>query len=596
MPKLTLRPRPAAGHTTSNGAHPKAQGRTASGRTASGSAASGSAASGSAASGSAASGRRAPGAKPQGKVHGKAHVGLPQGNKTHGGKPHPKSPWAHANEHGPKHNFFRKEVAADGKVKNVSSTQEERRAERASERAPARSLEAAEGKVIALSPKSHSKMVKNSAGLAAGARSRAAAALIVDAVSDGVSLSEAFPRHLQGFDERDVSFIKEMVYGTLRQRRLLLNTLKPLFNYKITERHRIVQALLLVALYQLTFMRVPVHAVVAATVSACADIERKGFTSLVNAILRRFLREGGQLLHSDNEAVDYSFPDWLYTKLKESYPERCRDILQHSNEKAPLFLRVEQSKTTREAQLAELAAAGINAQACALYSGAIELESALNVEHIPGFAQGRCTVQDLSAQLAAPLMDLESLPAGSRVLDCCCAPGGKSAHILDLNPEVSLTALDVDHNRLKSTQDTLTRLGRTNVTLQALDATKLAEIEGTFERILVDAPCSGTGVIRRHPDIKWLRRAKDITALAQVQAAILDAAYDKLSPGGLLVYTTCSILPEENDAQVQAFLARHPEASLKAFTLGTQSYTTLQRLPGDDHGDGFFYARFVKPV
>ena len=570
MPKLTLRPRPAAGHTTSNGAHPKAQGSTASGN---------------AASGNASAARRAPEAKPQGKVHGKAHVGLPQGNKTHGGKPHPKSPWAHANENGPKHNFFRKEVAADGKVKNVSSTQEERRAERA----PARSLEAAEGKVIALSPKSHSKMVKNSAGLAAGARSRAAAALIVDAVSDGVSLSEAFPRHLQGFDERDVSFIKEMVYGTLRQRRLLLNTLKPLFNYKITERHRIVQALLLVALYQLTFMRVPVHAVVAATVSACADVERKGFTSLVNAILRRFLREGGQLLHSDNEAVDYSFPDWLYTKLKESYPERCRDILQHSNEKAPLFLRVEQSKTTREAQLAELAAAGINAQACALYSGAIELESALNVEHIPGFAQGRCTVQDLSAQLAAPLMDLESLPAGSRVLDCCCAPGGKSAHILDLNPEVSLTALDVDHNRLKSTQDTLTRLGRTNVTLQALDATKLAEIEGTFERILVDAPCSGTGVIRRHPDIKWLRRAKDITALAQVQAAILDAAYDKLSPGGLLVYTTCSILPEENDAQVQAFLARHPEASLKAFTLGTQR-------PGDDHGDGFFYARFVKPV
>ena len=584
MPKLTLRPRSTSGSTTPNqspSAAPKAQGSVkAPGKP----------------QGAKPYGAKTQGAKTQEPKSQGAKTQGPKGARPHGGKPHAKGPWARSNENGPKHNFFRKEVAADGKVKSVSSTQEERRAERASERATAQVAEGAEGKVIALSPQSHSKMVKNSAGLAAGARSRAAAALIVDAVSDGVSLSEAFPRHLQGFDERDVSFIKEMVYGTLRQRRLLLNTLKPLFNYKITERHRIVQALLLVALYQLTFMRVPVHAVVAATVSACADVERKGFTSLVNAILRRFLREGGQLLHSDNEAVDYSFPDWLYTKLKESYPERCRDILQHSNEKAPLFLRVEQSKTTREAQLAELAAAGINAQACALYSGAIELESALNVEHIPGFAQGRCTVQDLSAQLAAPLMDLESLPAGSRVLDCCCAPGGKSAHILDLNSEVSLTAFDVDHNRLKSTQDTLTRLGRTNVTLQALDATKLAELEGTFERILVDAPCSGTGVIRRHPDIKWLRRAKDITALAQVQAAILDAAYDKLSPGGLLVYTTCSILPEENDAQVQAFLARHPEASLKAFTLGTQSYTTLQRLPGDDHGDGFFYARFVKPV
>ena len=550
MPKLTLRPRSTSGSTTPNqspSAAPKAQGSVkAPGKP----------------QGAKPYGAKTQGAKTQEPKSQGAKTQGPKGARPHGGKPHAKGPWARSNENGPKHNFFRKEVAADGKVKSVSSTQEERRAERASERATAQVAEGAEGKVIALSPKSHSKMVKNSAGLAAGARSRAAA----------------------------------MVYGTLRQRRLLLNTLKPLFNYKITERHRIVQALLLVALYQLTFMRVPVHAVVAATVSACADIERKGFTSLVNAILRRFLREGGQLLHSDNEAVDYSFPDWLYTKLKESYPERCRDILQHSNEKAPLFLRVEQSKTTREAQLAELAAAGINAQACALYSGAIELESALNVEHIPGFAQGRCTVQDLSAQLAAPLMDLESLPAGSRVLDCCCAPGGKSAHILDLNPEVSLTAFDVDHNRLKSTQDTLTRLGRTNVTLQALDATKLAELEGTFERILVDAPCSGTGVIRRHPDIKWLRRAKDISALAQVQAAILDAAYDKLSPGGLLVYTTCSILPEENDAQVQAFLARHPEASLKAFTLGTQSYTTLQRLPGDDHGDGFFYARFVKPV
>ena len=581
MPKLTLRPRSTSGNTTPNSSQsvtPRAQ---------------------------VSSGKPHSSIQPQGKhlskpLGNKSHSGKPQGNKPHSGKPHStkaqgakhQSPWLSGN--GPQQNFLRKEVAADGKVKSVSSTQAERRAERAAART--NSYETTDGKVIALSPKSHSKMIKNSTGLAAGSRSRAAAALIVDAISDGVSLNEAFPRYLQGFDERDVSFIKEMVYGTLRQRRLLLNTLKPLFNYKITERHRIVQALLLVALYQLTFMRVPVHAVVAATVSACADIERKGFTSLVNAILRRFLREGGQLLASESEAVNYSFPDWLYTKLKESYPERCTEILQHSNEKAPLFLRVEQSKTTREAQLAELSAADIKAQACDLYSGAIELESALNVEHIPGFAQGRCTVQDLSAQLAAPLLELEDLPAGSCVLDCCCAPGGKSAHILDLNPQVKLTALDVDHNRLKSTQDTLTRLGRTNVTLRALDATKLAELEGNFERILVDAPCSGTGVIRRHPDIKWLRRAKDISALAQVQAAILDAAYAQLAPGGLLVYTTCSILPEENDAQVQAFLARHPEASLKAFTVGTQSYTTLQRLPGEDHGDGFFYARFVKPL
>ena len=490
----------------------------------------------------------------------------------------------------PTPNFFRKEVTATGQTRTITAATS---AEGHSAR-PERALDA--GKVIALSPKSHSKMVKNSTGLAAGARSRAAAACIVDEVSEGVSLSDAFPRYLEGFDERDSAFIKEMVYGTLRQRRLLLNTLKPLFNYKITERHRIVQALLLVALYQLSFMRVPAHAVVAATVSACADIERKGFTSLVNAILRRFLREGGQLLHSKSEAVDYSFPDWLYTKLKASYGEQCTQILAQSNEKAPLFLRVELSKTTRDAQLAALKAAGIGAQASALYEGAIELEQALNVAHIPGFAQGLCTVQDLSAQLSAPLLELEALPAGARVLDCCCAPGGKSAHILDLNPQVALTALDIDEGRLAQTRATLERLGRMSaVTLQALDATKLDQLEGSFERILVDAPCSGTGVIRHHPDIKWLRRAKDIPALAAVQAQILDAAYDKLTPGGLLVYTTCSILPEENLEQIAAFLQRHPEAQLKAFTLGGQEYQTLQRLPGQDRGDGFFYARVVKP-
>ena len=263
---------------------------------------------------------------------------------------------------------------AQGQVHTVSS--------RAEPRAPERGgAERDTDKVIVPSPQRHSKMVKNSLGQAAGARSRAAAALIVDAVSSGVSLGEAFPRYLQDFDERDVSFIKEMVYGTLRQRRLLLNTLKPLCNYKITERHRIVQALLIVALYQLTFMRVPAHAVVASTVSACADIERKGFTALVNAILRRFLREGGQLAQSGTPAVDYSFPDWLYQKIADSYPERCSEILAQSNEKAPLFLRVELSKTTREQLLAQLAAAGIEAQAGALYQEIAERAFAANLLH-----------------------------------------------------------------------------------------------------------------------------------------------------------------------------------------------------------------------
>lgn len=432
---------------------------------------------------------------------------------------------------------------------------------------------------------------------AVGAKSRAAAAQIVTSVEEGQSLSEAFPIYCSGFDARDSAFIKEIVYGTLRHRRLLMNTLKPMFDNKITERNRIVQALLLTAFYQIVFMRAPAHAVVASTVSACGDIGRKSFTSMVNAILRRFLREGGNLVHTTNNAVEYSFPDWLYDNLVATYGEdKAKNIVTQSNEKAPLFLRVENSKISTEEFIEQLAAQEIKAHPIEICDSAVRLESATNVFDIPGFAEGICTVQDLSAQLAAPLLKLQRTDK-LRVLDCCCAPGGKTAHILDLAPGCEVVALDVDEARLEQTKSTLSRLGRLEqVTLQALDAQELSKLEGTFDRILVDAPCSGTGVIRRHPDIKWLRRKKDIAALSQIQAQILDAAYEKLSPGGVLLYTTCSILQAENQDQIAAFKDRHPEAVIEPIELEGQSYESLQRLPGDHLGDGFFYARFIKPL
>ena len=430
----------------------------------------------------------------------------------------------------------------------------------------------------------------------AGSKSRAAAALIVEAVNKGVSMSEAVPQYCAQFDSRDTAFIKEIVYGTLRHRRVLMGTLKPMFDFKITERNRVVQALLITAMYQIVYMRVPAHAVVSATVSACGDIGRKSFTSTTNAILRRFLREGAKVIESDNDAVTYSFPDWLVTRLQDGYDAATvKKILEASNIKAPLFLRVENSKVSTEEFVEHLAKKEISSTTSKLCKSTVKLDAAANVYDISGFSEGLCTVQDISAQLTADFLKLDKDKA-MRILDCCCAPGGKTAHILDLSPKSHVTALDIEESRLEQTVSTLKRLGRLkNVELKAMDATNLDALEGSFDRILVDAPCSGTGVIRRHPDIKWLRRDKDIASLCEIQAKILDAAYEKLSKGGILLYTTCSILPDENIRQVEAFLKRHSDAIQDPICLDGKEYTTLQRLPGDDDGDGFFYARFIKP-
>ena len=432
-------------------------------------------------------------------------------------------------------------------------------------------------------------------GAVTGSATRAAAALCVSAVENGVSLQEAMPSCLKELsDERDCALAQEIVYGTLRNRRLLSERLKGLQTHSIIKRFEAARALILCAMYQICFTRVPAHAVVASTAGACQLCRCTPMTGMVNAVLRRFLREGGSL-NEETQAlpVRYSVPDWLFNKLNSQYPEKCEEILKAQNERAPLWVRAERGKNSAEAYLKRLSQKGIEAETSPLAPDALRLKVPLSAKELPGFDQGEVSVQDLAAQLAAPLLGAQD---GERILDPCCAPGGKSAHLLALCPNCSLTCMDLSPQRLESAKENFARLGlKPRITEGDFSAKECdALLEGPFDRILLDAPCSGTGVIRRHPDIRWLRRERDIAALAATQAKMLDHAADLLKSGGTLVYTTCSILEEENLLQVQEFLKRRPAMKPAPFAIGARQGYALQRLPGEDGGDGFFYARFVK--
>ncbi len=427
--------------------------------------------------------------------------------------------------------------------------------------------------------------------IAAGSESRAAAALCVNAIEEGNSLTTALPLYTKDLDDRDRAFVQEIVYGTLRHKRLLSTTAAELLDRGINQRFNQVRTLIICALYQIIFTRSPAHAVVAATVGACDLIKCRNFTGVVNAVLRRFLREGAHLIHSNDPCVEYSFPKWLYEELNKDYGDDAIEIMKNSNVHPPMYLRVENSKITTEDYLKSLDKKEIAATAVNDCPSAVLLDEPQHVSHLPYFEQGFVAVQDLSAQMAAPLLKLEK---GMRVLDTCAAPGGKSAHILDLCEDLELISCDIDEKRLEDTKRGLSRLRR-NPTLVKLDASEsLDALEGEFDRILVDAPCSGTGVIRRHPDIKWLRRQKDIEKLIETQGKILDNAFSKLKSGGILVYTTCSVLKRENIEQVRSFLSRHSDAHPLPFIMDGQEVESFQRLPGEHNADGFFYARFIK--
>lgn len=423
-----------------------------------------------------------------------------------------------------------------------------------------------------------------------------AAQILSRVINDGQSLTAALENQLPKLnDHQDRAFVQALCYGVIRHYYALTCTLKQLLDKPLKTKDGDIQALLLVGLYQLQHMRVKSHAAVSETVSATRH--KPWAKSLVNAILRNYLRDAENLrCHTDRSAT-LNHPDWIIEVLEQNWPDQSAQIMAANDQAAPMSLRVNLLQGSRKDYLNRLQQLDINAQISAYSPAGIVLDQAINVEQLPGFAEGLVSVQDLAAQLAAELLDVKP---GQRVLDLCAAPGGKTAAILEQQPDLqSLLAIDVDVHRLKRVNDNLQRLNLQAETLAA-DASQPETWAGAkqFDRILLDAPCSGFGVIRRHPDIKLLRRASDIETLQDLQAKILNAAWQLLAPGGILLYATCSILKPENEQQIAKFLASHLDASELTIEAdwGMARPHGRQILPGDNQMDGFYYAKLGKSL
>jgi 16S rRNA (cytosine967-C5)-methyltransferase len=424
---------------------------------------------------------------------------------------------------------------------------------------------------------------------------RVAAARILGQVLTGRSLNQAMPDVLPAVAERDQALVQQICYGTLRSAPRIQGLLDQLLDKPLRAKDQDVYALLMTGIYQLDGMRIPDHAAVAATVDASRGLKKPWAKGLANAVLRRYQRERELLAEALSPAQTNEHPAWLFGKINKQWPTAATSIVKANNNPPPMSLRVNTLKTNRDSYLEQLAAAGIAASASDLAPQGVRLEQAVDVEKLPGFRDGLASVQDEAAQMAAILVAAQP---GDRVLDACAAPGGKSCHILELQPQLGeLVAADIDALRLEKVRDNLQRLSL-NATLQVRNAIEnnAGTADQQFDRILVDAPCSATGVLRRNPDVKILRQPDDITLFSEQQLDILGGLWPRLKPGGLMVYATCSILDEENSRVVARFVEQEQNAQLRVAEVSWGEATRCGRqiLPSTDGPDGLYYALIEK--
>ena len=397
----------------------------------------------------------------------------------------------------------------------------------------------------------------------------------------------------------EISLLQEICFGTCRWYLALEFLLHKLVAKPIKEKDQDVKSLILIGLYQLKELNIADHAVVNETVAASTTLNKSWAKPLINAVLRKYQRNQRKLteeLEQSTPDIRYSCPSWLLNEVNVAWKSKSQSILKGNNQRPPLTLRVNISKKSPEEIISLLSEHRIEADRGKLAKTAIYLEKPLPVEEIPGFYDGWVSIQDESSQLVPELLNLKPKV---RVLDACSAPGGKTCAIIESERLLTeVVALDESEPRLQKTRENLRRSGLMASLIRG-DATKPSKWwDGRlFDRILLDAPCSGSGVIRRHPDIKILRREEDIQALTKIQAMMLDSLWQCLRPDGLLLYTTCSILPRENDSQIKNFLKRTDNAKYEGITAdwGVECEYGRQLLTGDkeDH-DGFFYSLLSK--
>ncbi|WP_354622933.1 16S rRNA (cytosine(967)-C(5))-methyltransferase RsmB [Psychromonas sp. MME2] len=428
-----------------------------------------------------------------------------------------------------------------------------------------------------------------------------AAKVLNQVVEQGVSLSQALPAVQQDLSAKDKALLQMICYGVLRTLPRLDFFCRSLMNKSLKGKQRPLHFLILVGLYQLLYTRIPSHAAVGETVNGAKALKQPALKGVVNGVLRSFLREQADLIAKadQQEALIYCHPSWLVKRLQNAYGnEVAADIMNNNNQQAPMWLRVNGRHHTREAYQILLNEAELENSPAedAENNNALRLIKATDVYKLPGFENGWVSVQDGAAQLAAHYLDAQ---AGDLILDACAAPGGKTVHMLELQAGIKqMVAVDADEKRLLRVDENLQRLNLSATVIHG-DASQpdnwwKGEL---FDRILCDAPCSATGVIRRHPDIRWLRRDSDIAELVSLQRQILHALWEKLKPGGILLYATCSILPDENALQIKEFLESRSDATAIALS---QQYnngqTERQLLPNEAGMDGFYYAKLQKSL
>ena len=423
-----------------------------------------------------------------------------------------------------------------------------------------------------------------------------AATALAEIALHGMSLREAMERHAPKLpDSRDRALLMALLSEGARWWLRFDPALDRLLAQPLRRKEPAVHALLVLGLVQLEILQLQEYAAVAATVEATRALKRPRLAGLANAVLRRWQREREALLAALDAAAAtrHAHPSWLAHAVARDWPAQAETVLLADNREPPLMLRVNRRRSTRDALLERLRLDGQAAEPHPWLADAIVLPHSSDVTRLPGFANGEFAVQDGAAQVAADLLDAQP---GQRVLDACAAPGGKACHLLE-RADLALTALDADPARLRRIGQNLDRLGLRAELLAGDASTPAAWWDGRpYDRILIDAPCSATGVLRRRPDVRLHRRASDIPALTALQQRILEGLWPLLKPGGRLLYATCSLLRAENEATIQAFLATHADARPLPLSLpvGQAAAVGWQVLPGDGDLDGMYYAALQK--